>query len=190
MFAKKQLAIRWLGLAPPSRASVRLSSSGKSTRQQGMRKKIIFTLVALVVCGIVGFYGALAKGRRASEGRLYMSAVDIPHRNMGLLLGCKKNLGDSAPNPFFESRIRAARELFAAGKVDYLLVSGDNHTRGYDEITDMREALLKSGIPAERVYGDCAGFRTLDSVARAHQVFGLDEVKGIFQAFHNTRAPL
>lgn len=152
-----------------------------------MWKKIVFTLVVLVVCGLVGFYGALARVRRAAEGRLYTNAANIPHRKVGLLLGCKKSLGDGT-NPFFESRVRAARELFAAGKVDYLLVSGDNHTKGYDEITDMREALLKAGIPADRVYGDCAGFRTLDSMARAHDVFGLNEVTVISQEFHNQRA--
>lgn len=107
-----------------------------------MWKKIVFTLVALVVCGFVGFYCALARVRRAAEGRLYTNAANIPHRKVGLLLGCKKSLGDGM-NPFFESRVHAAKELFAAGKVDYLLVSGDNHTKGYDEITDMREALLK-----------------------------------------------
>ena len=153
-----------------------------------MRKKILFTLIVLVVCGIVGFYSALARVRRAAEGRLYKNTADIPHRRVGLLLGCKKSLGDGAPNPFFESRLRAARELFGSGKVDYLLVSGDNHTKGHDEITDMREALLKAGIPAGRVYGDCAGFRTLDSMARAHQVFGLNEVTVISQEFHNQRA--
>lgn len=152
-----------------------------------MWKKIVFTLVALAVCGFVGFYGALARVRRAAEGRLYTNAANIPHRKVGLVLGCKKSLGDGT-NPFFESRVRAAKELFAAAKVDYLLVSGDNHTKGYDEITDMREALLKAGIPADRVYGDCAGFRTLDSMARAHEVFGLNEVTVISQEFHNQRA--
>lgn len=152
-----------------------------------MRKKIVFSLMALVLSGFVGFYGALAKVRRAAEGRLYTNAANIPHRRVGLLLGCKKNLGDGI-NPFFESRVRAAKELFEARKVDYLLVSGDNHTKGYDEITDMRDALLKAAIPADRVYGDCAGFRTLDSMARAHQVFGLNEVTVISQEFHNQRA--
>ena len=153
-----------------------------------MRKKILLTLGVLAVCGVAGFYGALAMVRRAASGRLYSSIAAIPHRKVGLLLGCKKSLGDGTPNLFFESRVRAAKDLFMAGKVDYLLVSGDNHTKGYDEITDMREALLKAGIPADRLYGDCAGFRTLDSMARARQVFGLNEVTVISQEFHNQRA--
>ncbi|HEY6248672.1 MAG TPA: ElyC/SanA/YdcF family protein [Candidatus Angelobacter sp.] len=112
----------------------------------------------------------------------------MPHRQVGLVLGCKKTMGDGAPNPFFDSRLRAAKELFDAGRVDYLLVSGDNHTKGYDEVTDMREGLMRAGIPANRVYSDCAGFRTLDSLARAHEVFGQKEVTVVSQEFHNQRA--
>lgn len=153
-----------------------------------MRKKIILALVVVVVCVLGSIYGALALVRSAASGRLYSGTAEIPHRQVGLVLGCSRRLGDGMPNPFFASRIRAASELFAAGKVDYLLVSGDNHTQGYDEVTDMRQALLAAGIPANRVYGDCAGFRTLDSMARAHQVFGLNDVTVVSQEFHNQRA--
>jgi len=66
------------------------------------------------------------------------------------VLGCSQRLGDGNPNPFFDSRLRAAAELFQSGKVDYLLVSGDNHTKGYDKATDMREGLLQAGIPAKQ----------------------------------------
>ena len=145
-------------------------------------------VVAIGVCLFLGVYGALVLVRKAASGRLYTSTKDIPHRRVGLVLGCSKRLGTGGPNPFFESRLRAAQELFSAGKVDYLLVSGDNHTKGYDEVTDMREGLVKAGIPAERVYADCAGFRTLDSMARAHDVFGLNEVTVVSQEFHNQRA--
>lgn len=153
-----------------------------------MRKKIIITSVVVIVCVFLGMYGALTMVRRAASGRLYTSTADIPHRQVGLVLGCKKDLGGGAPNPFFESRLRAAKDLFTAGKVDYLLISGDNHTKGYDEVTDMRDGLLSAGIPANRIYCDCAGFRTLDSMARAHEVFGLNEVTVISQEFHNQRA--
>jgi SanA protein len=153
-----------------------------------MRKKIILALVIIIVFVFVGLYGSLVLVRKAADGRLYTSTKDIPHRQVGLVLGCSKNLGSGGANPFFESRLRAAKMLFEAGKVDFLLVSGDNHTQGYDEVTDMREGLIQAGIPANRVYGDCAGFRTLDSMARAHQVFGLNEVTVISQEFHNQRA--
>lgn len=153
-----------------------------------MKRKILLTLVlaALTVPALLG--ASLALVRSSSAGRLYSSSAAIPHREVGLLLGCSRRLGDGSPNPFFDARLRAAADLFQAGKVDYFLVSGDNHTAGYDEATEMRSALLQSGIPAGRIYCDCAGFRTLDSVLRTREVFGHSSFTVISQEFHNQRA--
>jgi SanA protein len=85
-------------------------------------------------------------------------------------------------------RIAAAAELYHRGKVDYLVVSGDNHVHDYDEPTDMKNALLEKGVPLDRIYPDYAGFRTLDSVVRAKEIFGQSEVTIISQHFHNQRA--
>jgi SanA protein len=74
------------------------------------------------------------------------------------------------------------------GKVRYLLVSGDNHRRGYDEPTAMRDALIARAVPRERIVLDYAGFRTLDSIARAKDVFGQSHVIIVSQRFHNERA--
>src|SRR6202034_2604013 len=97
------------------------------------------------------------------------------------------------PNPFFVHRIAAAAALYRSGKVQYLIVSG-NQARGgrakggYDEPSDMRDALIASGVPAKRIYRDYAGFRTLDSVLRAKSVFGQDRVIVVSQHFHLARA--
>ena len=126
--------------------------------------------------------------RRAAAGRTYSDPASIPHRHVGLVLGCSRHLGDGSPNPFFDSRIHAAVTLYHAGKVDYFLVSGDNHIKGYDEASDMRNGLLEAGLPADKIYCDFAGFRTLDSVVRAKEVFGQKEITIISQEFHNQRA--
>jgi SanA protein len=125
---------------------------------------------------------------KVTKGRTYSDVREIPHRHVGLVLGCSKQLSDGRPNLFFRNRMIAAAELYRAGKVDYLLVSGDNHVRAYDEATDMRNALIQSGVPPERIYCDFAGFRTLDSVVRSKEVFGQKEVTIISQEFHNQRA--
>jgi SanA protein len=66
-------------------------------------------------------------------------------------------------------------------------VSGDNDTRGYDEPTDMKRALIQDGVPADKVYCDYAGFRSLDSIVRAKKVFGQERVTIVSQRFHNER---
>jgi SanA protein len=153
-----------------------------------MRWKLVaaFLLLALVIAACA--FGALALVRSASAGKLYSNAGEVPHRHVGLVLGCSRQMGNGTPNPFFAARIRAATELYQAGKIDYFLVSGDNHTRGYDEATAMRDGLLQAGVPSDRIYSDCAGFRTLDSIVRARDVFGLNQFTVISQEFHNQRA--
>lgn len=134
----------------------------------------------------------LCSAARFIEGRaapfVTGNADQLPELKVGLLLGCSERLSDGRSNLFFEKRIAAAARLFQAGKVDYLLVSGDNSRAGYDEPSDMRRALIARGIPGSRIVLDYAGFRTLDSVVRAKEVFGLRRFTVISQRFHDLRA--
>lgn len=123
-----------------------------------------------------------------SSKRLYTSVEEIPHNKAGLLLGTSRMLRDGRPNTYFFNRIDAAVALFEAGKIDYIIVSGDNRHASYNEPRDMRNELIARGIPAKRVYMDFAGFRTLDSVIRCHAVFGQSSFTIISQRFHNQRA--
>ena len=82
----------------------------------------------------------------------------------------------------------AAAELFHSGKASYLLLSGDNSRPSYDEPTAMKRALTSLGVPSSRLVLDYAGFRTLDSVVRAKEVFGVARLIVVSQHFHNVRA--
>lgn len=78
--------------------------------------------------------------------------------------------------------------LFKAEKIEFILISGDNGRQGYNEPEAFKKVLVERGIPAERIFLDYAGFRTLDSVIRAREIFGLEEFTIISQQFHNERA--
>jgi SanA protein len=148
-------------------------------------KIIAFTFLILVAGVIVGS-GMLI--RASAEGRLYSDATLIPFRKTGIVLGCSRKLADGRNNLFFAYRVAAAATLYKANKISYLIVSGDNHVVGYDEATDMKNALIQAGIPAEKIYCDFAGFRTLDSIVRAKAIFDQTELTVISQPFHNQRA--
>jgi SanA protein len=122
--------------------------------------------------------------------QLYSNVQQIPARNVGLLLGTVEQLRGGGENPFFRNRIEAAVELYKHGKVRHLLVSGDNHRRGYNEPEDMRKALLANGVPDRAITRDYAGLRTLDSVVRAKEVFGVSNLTIISQRDHDQRALL
>lgn len=85
-------------------------------------------------------------------------------------------------------RLDAVKELYDAGKIEYILVSGDNGNVQYNETDTMKEDLVEMGIPEEKIYGDYAGFRTLDSIVRARDIFGQQSYIIVTQKFHLERA--
>lgn len=112
----------------------------------------------------------------------------IPNEKVGLVLGTGKTLANGQPNLYFSYRIDAAAELYKAGKVQYFIVSGDNSQKNYNEPEDMKLALMEKGVPENHIFEDFAGFRTLDSVVRAKDIFGQNSFIIISQQFHNERA--
>lgn len=118
----------------------------------------------------------------------YNSYRDIPYHKVGLLLGTSSYSAPGQPNYYFTYRIMAATELFRSGKINYILVSGDNRHISYNEPREMRRALIKAGVPEENIIQDFAGISTLDSVVRAAEVFMLKDMTIISQDFQNERA--
>ena len=126
--------------------------------------------------------------RTAAADRIFRSPEHVPANEVALVLGTGKLTASGRPNLHFNQRINAAVELYRSGKVQHLLVSGDNHIATYDEPTDMLNALVAAGIPTHAITRDYAGFRTLDSVVRAHSVFGLKKFTIVTEEFHCPRA--
>lgn len=121
-------------------------------------------------------------------GRTYDDVQRIPANDVGVILGVPPRTPEGQRNVIFHQRMDAAAELFHAGKVRILLCSGGNAAAGYDAFADMRRALLARGVPEAAIWGDNAGYRTLDSVVRAGEVFGLRQFTVISQRWHNKRA--
>lgn len=123
----------------------------------------------------------------STRSKIYSSAKDIPFNEVGVVPGASKNLGPYI-NPYFKYRMEAAAELYHAGKIKHILVTGDNHSHSYDEPTDMKNYLISLGVPENCITMDFAGFRTFDSMVRAKKIFGLNKFTIISQEFHNQRA--
>lgn len=125
-----------------------------------------------------------------AKGRLYDSVNEVENTEVGLLLGTtpQTRIG-RRPNQFFKFRIDAAEQLYKAGKIEKILVSGDaNSLDGVNEVECMRDSLVARGVPVNVIMLDGSGFRTLDSVVRAVEVFGVHSFVVISQRFHNERA--
>jgi SanA protein len=117
----------------------------------------------------------------------YDKIEEIPYNETGLLLGTSNYIGKK-PNYYYVYRINAAVELYQAGKIKNILVSGDNRQHNYNEPLMIKRDLIKRGIPEQAIFLDYAGFRTFDSVIRCKKVFGQNNITIISQRFHNERA--
>jgi len=127
---------------------------------------------------------------KTTSGQLYTNTDAIPKKKVGLLLGTAKYKDKARKiiNPFYQNRIDATVALYMAGKIDFVIVSGDNSTAYYNEPAMMKEDLIARGVPANHIFMDNAGFRTLDSILRCRDIFGEDNITIISQKFHNERA--
>lgn len=152
------------------------------------KKWIVAAVIAAVMAVFIVILVCDGLVRSYAGDKTFDTVEAIPHCKVGLLLGTAPITPEGEHNYYFDYRIEAAARLFQAGKIDYILVSGDNHDRDYDEPTCMRDSLVAHGVPADRIVLDYAGFRTLDSIVRAKKIFGQDSLTIISQKFHNERA--
>lgn len=147
---------------------------------------MILTFIFILIAIIAGINYWV---NHATAKQLYSDVNTIPKNRVGLLLGTAK-FQDKARhmvNPYYQNRIDAAVALYMAGKIDYVIVSGDS-VAFYNEPVLMRQDLIARGIPANKIYMDNAGYRTLDSILRCRDIFGEDNITIISQKFHNQRA--
>ncbi len=160
-----------------------------SVRGVGMRHVCIiaFIGIALVITALVTWPLALRGWtHRRYEGRAY-AVADVPPRSVALVFGAGL-WADGSPTPVLADRVRTAAELYHAGKVRILLMSGDNSRSDYNEPQAMLEYAVASGVPSDAVVLDYAGRRTYDSCYRARHIFGVNEAILVTQAFHLDRA--
>lgn len=159
-----------------------------SDTHTGMHRKTWKRLLAVFILSFLIFTGCYFIIEFSTANRIYREVEDIPHNKVGLVLGTARHQAGGGINPYYQSRIDATIALYKAGKISFVLVSGDNGSVYYNEPNTIKKDLIAAGIPENRIYLDYAGFRTLDSMIRARIVFGLDSVTVISQEFHTERA--
>ena len=147
-------------------------------------KIITLTGVFVIMLLALGNYWVNAR----SNAFIHEDVSDIPKTRVAMVLGTARYTVRGTQNLYFVYRMEAAARLYHSGKVDKILVSGDNGTTSYDEPSEMRASLIERGVPAKDIVLDYAGFRTLDSVVRTQKVFGQDEFVIVSQRFHLQRA--
>ncbi|MDY6846605.1 MAG: ElyC/SanA/YdcF family protein [Chloroflexota bacterium] len=123
-----------------------------------------------------------------AKGKTYL-AETVPQSPAALVLGAGLNR-DGTPGLVLQDRVRTASDLYFSGKVEKILMSGDNTSENYNEPGAMKDFAIELGIPEEDIVLDFAGRRTYDSCYRAKAIFGLEKLTLVTQAYHLPRALL
>jgi SanA protein len=151
------------------------------------RRIVLFWAAAALIAALEAVLTAGWLVGRTSA-RIFSSVDDIPAREVGMVLGAPE-FSNGRPSPALAGRLQAAAELYHAGKVRILVLSGaDYPERFYHEIPAMTRGLVALGVPENAIIGDSKGLRTLDSILRMRDVFGYDDFITVSQRSHCERA--
>ena len=140
-----------------------------------------FFLAGLLILGLPRLITVLY-----SQSRLY-TVENAPAVPVAIVFGAGLNW-DGTPSPVLRDRVMTAANLYFAGKVTKLLVSGDNRFVNYNEPKAMRDYAIELGVPEEDIVQDFAGRSTYDTCYRAIQIFGIKDAIIVTQAYHLSRA--
>ncbi len=158
----------------------------------GFRRKLLqgikvalLALLALVVALPLVVRGAVVLW----AARHTYTVGEVPARRAALVFGARV-YPSGRPSAMLADRVAAAADLYHRGRVEVLLLTGDNSTPTYNEPAAMREYALALGVPDEAIVLDYGGRRTYDSCYRARHIFMLREVVVVTQGFHLPRALL
>lgn len=153
-----------------------------------MLKRIAIWIIGTIVLTSIITIGIYVHVSKSSDEYIYADIDKIPSNKVGLLLGTSKYLASGAINHYYSNRIEAALDLYMAGKIQIIIISGDNSRKDYNEPVMMKNDLISLGVDPKDIFLDYAGFRTLDSVVRCDKIFGQKNFTVISQEFHNERA--
>ncbi len=153
-------------------------------------KALILLFVVGIICSLIAIvvadYCVDTKGENRNIMQSGVQIKDAP--NVALLLGTSKYVQGGWINLYYKYRIEAVVDLYRTGRIKHIVISGDNSRKFYNEPEDMKNDLVKAGIPASSIYLDYAGFNTYDSVLRMKHIFGQNSFIVVSQTFHADRA--
>ncbi|MGW0971060.1 SanA/YdcF family protein [Streptomyces sp. NPDC002516] len=165
----------------PSFRRPRLLRRPALPRTRGGQRRAVQALMVLCVLALLPVTWLYV-----STGDRLRTTADAPRTQVAIVFGAGLSAG--GPSLYLAHRLDAAAKLYRAGRVEVVLVTGDNSRKDYDEPDAMRTYLAAHGVPDRRIVSDYAGFDTWDSCVRARKIFGVHEAVLISQGFHIRRA--
>ena len=156
-----------------------------------MKRK--YKAVIFVVLGIVLLIGIAAVSLsvymvKATEKNIFTADTFKNDEKADCILILGAGVKDGKPKPMLRDRLLTGIELYKSGAAEKIIMSGDHGRADYDEVNVMRAFALEQGVRAEDIFLDHAGFSTYDSVYRAKNIFGAENIIIVSQKYHLYRA--
>jgi SanA protein len=147
------------------------------------------SIITLILAGavLIALWELRAWFQVRAADRIYADVNSVPPTPVALVLGAGL-WKDGTPTPALYDRVTTAVDLYKAGKVKKLLMTGDNRFINYNEPEAMRKLAVQLGVPAADIVLDYAGRRTYDSCYRAKEIFQVKQVVIVTQRFHLDRS--
>ncbi|HEX4774857.1 MAG TPA: ElyC/SanA/YdcF family protein [Candidatus Saccharimonadales bacterium] len=161
------------------------------TRIVNLLKKHKVIVSSIILIGAIVLWGPTVFANLSTRSSRYdlnrTSISQIPKNKVAIVFGAGISQ-NGTPTPYLQWRVETAVRLYKTGRVQKLLMTGDNSAKNYDEPTAMKKLAEKEGVKSSDIVLDYAGFNTYDSCYRAHKIFGLNEATLISQGYHLPRA--
>jgi SanA protein len=149
-------------------------------------KKIIRFILILLALGILIIWGVSAYIQQVTVSNIYEDIETLPVTNTVIVLGASVH-SDGKLSPILQDRVDTALDLYKKFKVKSFLLSGDNRTDDYNEVSAMRNYLLDRCVPEEIIFVDPAGLDTFDSMYRSGKIYEVPDAVVVTQNFHLPR---
>ena len=150
-------------------------------------RKMLILLLGIILVTLATLWALLTAIHAQAASRVYTRVTDVPPAPIALVLGAGLERNGS-PTPALYDRVATAVDLYQAGKVKKLLMTGDNRFVNYNEPEAMRKLAAQLGVPDQDIVLDYAGRRTYDSCYRAKEIFEVKQVVIVTQRFHLDRS--
>ena len=147
-----------------------------------MKKRLFYFALVLLFALIIFWIYVYATTRK----QIFTDSTTLPMAKVAIIFGA--GIFGDRPSAYLQDRLDAGIALYREGKVQKLLLTGDNGTDAHDELTVMKTYCAERGIPPAAIYLDYAGFDTYSSIVRAREIFGVTEATLVSQKYHLKRA--
>lgn len=147
---------------------------------------LIYCVFWLVLAFIIVFGLPRLITEIGAHGKIFSSET-VNNARVAIVFGAGLQR-DGSPSPVLKDRVAAAVELYLSGKVEKLLMSGDNRFVDYNEPGAMKDYAISLGVPEKDIVLDFAGRRTYDTCYRARHIFGVEDAILVTQRYHLPRA--